>query len=126
MLVIKKANTIEVKINIDVDTDTGKLKGQFSGFARIISKPAYRELLQKLTEQQTRGEIEDADEALVRAIYERFEGLGNDDGALTGDAAFAEVLSGQYSQFLTTAVINEHTRTLQDASAGNFKTRRGR
>jgi hypothetical protein len=126
MLVIKKANTIEIKINLDVETDTGRLKGTFSGVARLISKPAYRELLLRLTDEQTRGEIEDADEALIRAIYVRFDGLGNETGPLDGDAAFEEVLHGQFSQFLTTAVITEHTRHLQDASQGNFKTRRGR
>lgn len=125
-LIIKKANTIEIKISLDVETDTGRLKGSFSGIARIISKPAYRELLTKLTEDQASGVIEDADEALIRAIYVRFDGLGNEAGALDGDAAFEEVLHGQFSQFLTTAVITEHTRHLQDASLGNFKTRRGR
>ena len=124
-LVIKTAALTPVRIELDLQTDAGPIKGHFTGHARIRSKPelkAFADRLAKLAEDGT----EDADGIILREMYDRFEGLGNESGPLTGDAAFEEVLNGKLSVHLTRLALDAYWAQLNGAREGNGRPQRAR
>lgn len=124
--ILKKATTTAITIALSIDTDQGKIEGSFVGHARILTKADAKKTLDSILEQAERGEIADADAALVRAIYDRFEGLENESGKLIGEAAFVEILDGQFSAFLTPAVIRAFYEAIGEVARGNSKPSRRR
>ncbi|HMN33910.1 MAG TPA: hypothetical protein PKE36_00645 [Chiayiivirga sp.] len=68
----------------------------------------------------------DADAAMVRELYDSFEGLGDDSGDLNGEAAFEAVLTGPLSAYLTPAVVGAYFEQYGDARLGNSRKRRSR
>ena len=125
-LVLKKASTTAIEIGISLMTDAGKVEGSFIGHARIRTKKDNKEMVERVLAQAESGEIDDADSVLVREIYERFEGLGNDAGAITGEDAFTEVLEGQYSSALTVSAIRAYYEKIGESARGNSKPSRKR
>ena len=123
MLTIKKVETTPIKIAIAIPPENPTIKGSFVGHAKVRSKAENKALLERFQDHEGEG---DADEALVRELYDRFEGLGNESGALEGDAAFNEVLRGPLSAYLTPAVVQAYYEQYGEARQGNSGRRRTR
>lgn len=119
----KKIDTAPLKISIAIPAENPTIKGTFIANARLRSKAENKALLEKYSNWDGEG---DGDEAMVRELFESFEGLGNDDGPLLGEAAFLEVLRGRLSAFLVPAVIQAYYEQYGEARQGNFKRLRGR
>ena len=125
-MILKKVNTAAVTISLSIDTDAGKIEGSFVGHARIRSKKESMKMLDDALEAAAEGKIEDADAQLVTEIYERFDGLENESGKLEGQAAFAEVLEGQFSAYLIPACVRAYYQNIGESARGNSKRSRAR
>ncbi len=125
-LILKKAKTTALTIAIDIATDAGRLTGEFTAHARLMTKKEAKALNERLIDEFSRGDIEDLDVALVKGFYERFEGIGNEDGALDDDAAMQAVLEGPYSGHLTSAAVQAFYAQYGEARQGNWKRPRAR
>ena len=124
-LIVKTAKTSPVRIELDLDTDIGPIKGHFTGHARIRSKKQLMEFadsLAKLAEEAP----ENADETILREMFASFDGLGNESGPLSGDDAFVEVLTGLLSVHLTRLAMDAYWAHLGGAREGNAPPRRAR
>ena len=73
---IKAATTCPIRIDVDLDTDVGKVKGHFTGHARIRSKPELKAFSERLAKLADEG-VEDADGIILREMYTGFDGLSN-------------------------------------------------
>ncbi len=120
--IVTKA-TGPIRIDIAIPPEKPEIKGHFIGHAKIRSKADNKALLEKYSDWDGEG---DADEAMVRELYDSFEGLGDDTGDLKGEAAFAAVLSGPLSAYLTPAVVGAYFEQYGDARMGNSRKRRSR
>lgn len=121
--VTKKVLTTPIKISVAIPPENPQIKGSFIGHARVRTKGENKALLQRFDPYEGEG---DADEVLIRELYERFEGIANEDGELTGDAAFKELLTGPLSAYLVPAVIQAYYEQYGEARQGNSKRSRGR
>lgn len=110
-------------IRIEIATPCGA-KGHFIGHARIRSKAENKALLDRF--QNWDESDGDADESLIRELYQGFDGIGDENGELTGDAAFEAVLRGPLSAYLTPAVVAAYFEQYGDARVGNSGKRRWR
>lgn len=124
-LIIKSAKTMPVRIDVDIDTDAGRIKGHFTGHAVVRSKDELRQFSEELRDLFESAEPK-ADEIVLRKMYERFDGLANESGALDGEAAFQEVLAGRYSVALTASAMECYWDAIIGGRAGNSPRRRGR
>lgn len=124
-LIIKTAKTTPIKINIDLDTDAGPIKGFFTGHASIRSKAELKAFAERLAKLAEDGDS-DADSTILHEMYEKFDGLENASGALTGEAAFSEILSGPLSVHLTRAATEAYWSHLAGAREGNARPARAR
>lgn len=124
-LTTKVATTTPVKIEIDLDTNAGRIKGHFTGHARIRSKPQLKEFADRLQKLADDG-ADDADGVILREMFTGFDGLANEDGPLTGDAAFEEVLNGPLSVPLTRLAMDAYWAQLNGAREGNARPLRAR
>lgn len=140
MLVIKKATTTPIRIPISIPTDAGRIEGHFTGHAIVRSKQAAALLVRDrlLAVKEKEGEadrlreegnaeatyamlqsIHELEERAVRDMYASFEGLGNETGPLEGEAAFTEILTGQFSVQLTAAVQGAYREKYKEAERKN-------
>jgi hypothetical protein len=104
-LIIKTAKTTPIRIDIDLQTNEGQIKGHFTGHAFIRSKPQLLELQKRIdaiTDDATATALE-REEKILREMYEKFDGLADESGELTGDAAFGAMITGPLSVHLTQA-----------------------
>lgn len=124
-LIIKTAKTLPVRIDIDIDTNAGRIKGYFTGHAIIRSKPELQGFSEELQTLFADADPK-ADEIVLRRMYERFEGLANESGELDGEAAFREILEGPYSVALTGAAMERYWDAIAGGRPGNSLRRRGR
>lgn len=124
-LIIKKASTIPVKIDIDITTDAGRIQGHFTGHAKVRSQPEMKAFAARLNEL-SKENPDDGEDTLIRDMYTSFEGLANESGPLEGDAAFNEVLAGPLSAHLTRAAMEKYWESLSTSRAGNSPRRPGR
>jgi hypothetical protein len=127
-LIIKSAKTAPIRIEIDLETDQGAIKGYFTGHAYIRSKPQLAELQQRFDAmaQQDMAPLV-AEEKILREMYARFEGLANEAGPIEGDAAFAELLQGPLSVHLAKAATDAYWSFLSgSARQGNAPRSRAR
>ncbi len=115
--------TAPIRIGISIPPENPTIKGHFIGHAKLRSKVENKELLEKFGDWEGEG---DADAALVRELYEGFEGLGDDTGELKGEAAFTAVLTGPLSSYLTPAVVQAYFEQYGEARRGNSGKRRSR
>lgn len=122
-LKITAPETAPIRIAIAIPPENPTIKGHFIGRAKLRSKVANKELLERLQDFDGDG---DADEALVRELYDGFDGLGDDSGELTGEAAFEAVLRGPLSAYLTPAVVQAYFEQYGEARRGNSGKRRSR
>lgn len=124
LIATKTVTTTPLKITIAIPPENPTIKGYFTGHARVRSKADNKALLEKFADWAGEG---DADEALVRELYDSFSGLGDDAGnELTGEAAFDAVLRGPLSAYLTPAVVQAYYEQYGEARQGNFARRRSR
>ncbi|GMU44168.1 MAG: hypothetical protein IT479_06995 [Xanthomonadales bacterium] len=119
----KKVHTAPIKISIAIPPENPQVKGSFIAHAKVRSKAENKAMLEKYSNWEGEG---DGDEAMVRELFDRFEGLGNEEGPLEGDAAFAEVLTGSLSAYLVPAVIQAYYEQYGEARQGNSRRLRGR
>lgn len=119
----KKIDAAPLKIGIAIPPENPQIKGAFTAYAKVRSKAENKAMLERFSNYEGEG---DGDEALVRELFDRFEGLGNENGPLEGDAAFAEVLSGSLSAYLVPAVIQAYYEQYGEARVGNSKRSRVR
>lgn len=124
-LTIKIAKTTPIRIDLDLQTDAGPIKGHFTGHARIRSKPELKAFADRLAKLADDG-VEDAESVILHEMYERFEGLGNEGGALTGEAAFDEILNGALSVHLTRLALDAYWLQLNGGREGNGRPQRAR
>ena len=147
--IIKAAKTAPVRIDIDMQTDAGRLKGYFTGHAFTHSKAEMAKLsdwINRLANYvkylngeedaedpsaEDRNDFadvtpENADELMLRKLYARFEGLEDETGPLEGEAAFNAVLNGPLSLYLFRAASEAYWSHLADARSGNAQRRRVR
>lgn len=101
---------------ITITIDCPRAKGSFKGLAIIRSKPENKALLERID----KGEFED-DAAIVKELYESFEGLPCDAGK-----EFECVLEGPASAYLTPAVIQAYYEQYGEGRVKNSKPSRGR
>lgn len=120
-LKIVAKETTAIRIDIAIPPEKPEIKGHFIGHARVRSKADNKALLEKFSHWEGEG---DADEAIVRELYDRFDGLGDDSGDLSGEAAFDAVLRGPLSAYLTPAVVSAYFEHFGEARLGNFGKRR--
>jgi hypothetical protein len=125
-LILKAAKTTPIRIDIDIDTDAGRIKGHFTGHAHIRSKAQLKEFAERLGKLADDGAAADADATILREMYERFDGLANESGPLSGDAAFSEILEGPLSVHLTRSALNAYWQHLSGAREGNSQPARAR
>lgn len=107
-----EAKTTAITIHIDCP----RAKGSFKGLAMIRSKPENKALLERID----KGEFED-DSAIVRELYEGFEGLPCEAGE-----EFRTILEGPASAYLTPAVIQAYYEQYGEGRVKNSKPSRGR
>lgn len=124
-LIVKAAATTPIRIELDLDTNDGRIKGHFTGHARIRSKPQLKEFADRLAKLAEDG-VEDADRIILTEMYESFDGLGNADGPLKGEAAFDEILSGPLSVHLTRLALDGYWSQLNGGREGNVRPQRAR
>lgn len=120
-LTTKKIDTAPLKIAVAIPPENPQIKGYFVGRAKIRSKAENKALFERIDS----GELSD-DEALVRELYEGFDGLANEQGPCVGEAAFQELLTGHLSAYLVPAVIQAYYEQYGEARQGNSKRSRGR
>lgn len=128
MLKIKKVDLVPITIKIEIDSNP-PVKGSFIGYAKVRSKPENKALLERIEKLGTSAvneEDKEADEQLIRELYTRFEGIGNDNGPCEGEAAFAEVLTGELSSYLAPAAVGAYYDHYGEARLGNSGRRRSR
>ena len=139
-LIVKKATTTPIRVDISIPTDAGRMEGWFTGHAFVRSKEEGIAIAEARMEQIESAQAafrraKDADEpgadiALLRALaqideatirgnFASFEGLGNAEGKLDGEDAFNEILHGQYSTQFTAAVIAAYGEKFKEAKRGN-------
>lgn len=124
-LIVKVAKTTPLRIELDLKTDVGPIKGFFTGHARIRSKAELKAFSERLTKLVDDG-VEDAESIVLHEMYESFEGLANASGELTGEAAFVEVLTGPLSMHLTHLALDAYWSQLGGAREGNGRPSRAR
>lgn len=116
--------TAPIKITIAIPPENPSMRGHFIGNAKLRSKVENKALLEKYQDYDGEG---DADEAMVRELYDGFTGLGDAEGnALDGEAAFDAVLRGPLSAYLTPAVVQAYYEQYGEARQGNSAKRRSR
>lgn len=135
-LLIKTAVSVPVRIDIDQDTDAGRIKGHFTGHARIFSPDelqSFSEWTIRLSRHITALKADEpvptvddefagitaqnADENLLRRMYLRFEGLADGNGPVEGDEAFRQVCTGPLSFFLYRAASDAFWAYVRDRKA---------
>lgn len=123
-LSIKRIDTLPLRIDIAIPPENPQIKGYFIGHAKVRGKAENKAVVDRALDGEQERE---PDEALVRELFERFDGLGDENGnELTGEAAFAAVLTGPLSSYLTPAVVQAYFEQYGEARVGNSKRRRGR
>ena len=123
-LAVKAIQTAPLKITVAIPPENPQIKGYFTGHAIIRSKAENKELLDKFVDYDGTG---DADEELLRAVYDKFTGLGNEAGEpLEGDAAWEAVINGPLSAYLMPAAIQAYYEQYGEARRGNSGKRRSR
>jgi hypothetical protein len=128
MLIIKEAKTTPIRIDIDLQTDVGRVQGFFVGHGFIRTKPQMAELQERLAALQDENmpPIE-REERILRELYESFDGLANASGeALKGDEAFSAVTRGSLSVQLTQAASDAYWAFMSGARQGNSRPARAR
>lgn len=123
-LVLKKAATVAIRVDIAIPPEDPIIKGFLMCDAVVRGRKELEELQGKLES----GEYAD-DAALLRngEIFTAIHGLAVDDsGELEPAAAMKEVLEGQWSVYLTTALLRRYFEHFREAGAKNLKTLRGR
>ena len=108
---IKPVETYPVRIEISCPL----AKGYFTGHAKVRTKAQFEELRQAVQD----GEYEGRDADLLREMYERFDGFGDDDG-------WKDVLEGPASAYLSLAAVSAYFEHFAEARRGNSRQRRGR
>ncbi len=112
-----KLKTAPLKITVAIPPENPQIKGYITGRAILRSKPENTELFERIDS----GELS-RDEDIVRALYEGFDGLGGEDGEeITGEAAFKDILEGEYSAYLVPAVSQAYYDQYGKARQGNYK-----
>ena len=101
---------------LDITIDCPRAKGTFKGNAILRTKPENKALLDRID----KGEFAD-DEAIVRELYQSFEGLPCESGQ-----EFDFVLKGEASAYLTPAVIQAYYEQYGEGRVKNSKPSRGR
>lgn len=128
-LIIKTAKTTPIRIDIDLETNAGRIKGHFTGHAIIRTKPEILELQERLSalaEQDDMSSLE-REEKILREMFEGFDGLADESGELKGDAAFNALVRGPLSVQLTQAATDAFWSFLRGESRqGNSRPPRGR
>jgi hypothetical protein len=118
MLRLKRVNTVPVRVEIAIGEGRDAIRGHVTAHAIIRSKDEMKAIAE-------RDWNDDAE--FIRYCYERVDGLEGDNGEpLEGDAAFAEILTGPFSMYLTSALSRAYVEQYSDAHVGNSKRSRSR
>lgn len=92
-LIAPKSKTTQIRISVDIKDGP---KGYFIGNAYRLSEPQKKEIVKECAGLEA--------EDYLRRYYDSFEGLSNDAGEpVTGEAAWKELLEGQWSSHLISA-----------------------
>lgn len=124
-LVLKKIDTVELKVEIAIPPENPVIKGFITCDAVVRSKAEMKALSEKLEE----GEFTSDAELLTKGdLYRDIRGLTNTDGKelKTFEDALQEVTEGKYSVYLTTALVRKYFGHTQDAQSKNSIRSRGR
>lgn len=119
MLRLIKSNTVSMPCKLRLPTENPAVfnEGSINCKVKILSKDEIRAL----------GEAEPTDAEYIERLLVSVEGLGDEDGnPISGEAALAEVRTGQWSTFLQSAIIQAYFEQYGDARVKNSKPSRGR
>ena len=112
----KQVETFTRKIDIAIPPEKPVITGFIEVDYFIKSKPEVKEL----------SDLNLTDEEYLPRIASNIRGLGGEkpEDAITGDAAFVEVLTGKYSMYLVPAIVTDYFEQYGQARRGNSRTRR--
>lgn len=114
---LKQVNTFEIRIDLAIPPEKPVMRGHI--FVDAI--PRTREQVKDLADRGL------SDEEYLREIAHDIRGLGDSEGnAITGDAAFKEVLDGKFGMYLLPAVIGAYFESFGQARRKNALPQRGR
>jgi len=119
MLKLQKVSSVamSVKLRLPTDNPNSFNEGTIACKVKILSKETLADL----------GDKGLTDAEYIDTLLLSVEGLGDEDGgAITGDAALAEVKTGAWSTFLQAAILAAYFEQFGDARVKNSKTSRGR
>ncbi|WP_313036460.1 hypothetical protein [Stenotrophomonas acidaminiphila] len=119
MLLLTKTNVVSRAIKLRLPTERPNVfnEGDITVKVTLLPKDELRALL----------DADQGDAEFLRRILVSLDGLGDEAGTpISGDAALAEVYSGQWSAYLQNAIIQDYLEQYGDARAKNSKTSRGR
>jgi hypothetical protein len=111
-LALKTIETFPLKVEIAIPPEKPIIQGTIVADCYIKN----REEIKALNEEQL------TDSEYFDRIVHGVRGLGNDNGALTGDDAMVEVKDGKYSMYLLPAVVGAYFEQYGEARRKNSKT----
>lgn len=112
-LQVKEITTLPLQIRLS----NAALSGYITGHARVRSKAEIKALGERLDA----GEFEDSDDALLRELYESFEGLPD-----ASDGGFPFMAQSKWSAYLGQAAVQAYFEHYGEARRGNFGRQRKR
>lgn len=115
---VKRITTAALTIAIAIPPENPEIKGSFTAHAVIRSKPENTKFFDEVND----GKYDD--EQIIRALFTGFDGIENESGPCTGEAAFEEVLRGDLSAWLTPAAIEAYYAQYGEARRKNSKRSR--
>ncbi|MHB8679004.1 MAG: hypothetical protein ACYC7G_04620 [Rudaea sp.] len=120
-LTVKKVETAPIKIQVDLNTDAGRITGYITGHAKIRSKAENVAFGEKLTN----GDFPD-DISVLREMYASVDGLGDDSGPIEGEAVWDFLQNDRIGSYIVPGLIKAYFSQYNEARVGNFEKPRAR
>ncbi len=117
----KRVTTDEFKIHLAIPPENPTMRGYITVRANVRSKAALKDLANAVQDDEYEDDI-----AVLKDMYAGIEGLGNEDGPLTGEAVWDFLINDPTGAYIVPALIEAYFDQYQQARRGNSKRRRSR
>lgn len=111
-LAIKRVETAPLKIEVNIKTNQGQIKGHITAHAIIRSKDEMEKFSEKFADLDT-------DIDLLRLMYKGIDGLGDESGAIEGDTVWTFLRENWIGTYLVPQLARSYYEQYAKAKQGN-------
>lgn len=118
---VKPIDVDEFKVHLAIPPENPTMRGFITVKAKVRSKKELKEFGEAIQDDAYEDDI-----AVLKDMFVDIDGIGNDAGAVTGDAVWEFLKVDKIGAYIVPALIEAYFAQYQSARRGNLKGRRSR